>query len=67
MTDFVQIIEQLTGFIQNERTASFNEGLDTALASIKDFMRAELKIDPSPDAAVPDLLYEIKSHYDGHQ
>ncbi len=64
MTDFVQLVDQLTSFIQNERTASFNAGMDTALASIKDFMRAELKIDPNPDAAVPDLLYEIKEHYD---
>lgn len=64
MTDFVEIVGQLTNFIQNERTTAYNEGMDAALASIKDFMRAELKTDPNPDAAVPDLLYEIKAHYD---
>lgn len=64
MSDFVGIIEQLTSFIQNERVKAYNKGMDVALASIKDFMRAELKIDPNPDTAVPDLLYEIKEHYD---
>jgi hypothetical protein len=62
--DFVGIILDLSNFIQNERTAAFNEGLDTALASIRDFMRIELKIvDLNEDAAVPDLLYEIKDYY----
>ena len=64
MSDFVGIIEQLAGFIQNERVTAYNEGMDAALASIKDFMRAELSLDPAPNAAVPDLLFEIKEHYD---
>jgi hypothetical protein len=57
--DFVDLMLQLTNYIQNERTASFNEGLDTARASIKDFMRAELKLDPLPDATVPDMLFDM--------
>ena len=62
--NFVDIVHSLSNFIQNERTASFNEGLDTAIRSIKDFMRAELRMDPNPDADVPDLLFEIKAHFD---
>ena len=65
MSDFVEIIEKLAGFIQNERVAAHNEGLDLAIRSIKDFMRAELRIDPSSADNVPDLLFEIKEHYDG--
>jgi hypothetical protein len=62
--DFVGIMLGLSNFIENERTSSYNEGMDVALASIKDFMRSELKIDPTPNTAVPDLLYEIKEHFD---
>ncbi len=64
MTDFVEVVDTITTFVQNERTASFNEGLDVALRAIKDFMRAELRIDPSPADNVPDLLFEIKEHFD---
>lgn len=63
MTDFVEIIEKLTGFIQNERVAAYNEGMDVALRAVKDFMRSELRLDPSPADNVPDLLFEIKEHF----
>lgn len=64
MSDFVDIIEKLTGFIQNERVAAYNEGMEVALKAVRDFIRAELRIDPSSSGSVPDLLYEIKEHYD---
>jgi hypothetical protein len=56
--DFVSIVEGLTGFIQNERVAAYNEAVDTCLADIKNWIR-EQNIDPGTHDNIPDLLNDF--------
>lgn len=63
MSDFVTIVEQLAGFIQNERTSSYNEGVDMILGNVREWMRLE-GIAPK-GACLPDLLDEIAEHLRG--
>lgn len=58
MSDFVDIIGSLANHIQNERVASYNEGVDMMLANVISFMA--LKGYVAGDAEhLPELLEQI--------
>jgi len=59
--DFVDIMLQLTNFVQNERVASYNEGVDSMLASVRGWIR-EHRLDPSGDN-IPDMLDDFLERY----
>jgi len=70
VSDFVQIMESLTGFIANERIASYNEGADELLKAIRGWMLFEgvrTTSSENPGESVPELLNEIKAHYSRSQ
>lgn len=67
MSDFVDIIGSLTNFVQNERVAAHNEGVDEMLDAIRSWMIFEgirmTSGEATPNESVPELLNEIKSHF----
>jgi hypothetical protein len=67
MIDFVEIVEKLTGFIQNERVAAYNEGVDEMINAIRGWMFFEgvrlTSAENIHNESVPDMLNEIKEHY----
>lgn len=62
--DFVSIINDLSNFVQNERTSSYNEGVDMILEKAKTWM-ASRDIDAPRGAGlgICDLLNAISDHY----
>jgi hypothetical protein len=71
MTDFVDIIGGLTNFVQNERVSAHNEGVDEMLDAIRSWMLFEgVRItgaEAAPNESVPELLNEIKEHFQSPQ
>lgn len=65
--DFLDLISQITNYIQNERVSSFNEGADEATKSVRDWMVLEgvrmFTCPGSEHESIPDLLNEIKDHF----
>jgi hypothetical protein len=61
MSDFVVIMHDLSNFIQNERTSSYNEGVDMMLANVREWMRLQ-GITPKAKTDLPELLDEIAAH-----
>lgn len=60
--DFVSIVGKLTNFIENERLAAWNEGMDEGLGFIRQWMIAR-GIKPDGNN-VPDLLDQIELKFD---
>lgn len=67
MSDFVEVVGALANYVQNERVAAHNEGVDEMLDAIRSWMLVEgVRLTHSlskPNESVPDLLYEIKEHF----
>jgi hypothetical protein len=65
--DFLDLISQVTSYVQNERNASYNEGVDETLRAVRGWMLLEgVRITdqpPRPHEGIPDLLNEIKEHF----
>jgi hypothetical protein len=57
--DFVGIVGALVNFVQNERVAAYNDGVDMTLANIKDWMTGHGY--KATMNTVPDLLDELRS------
>lgn len=64
MTDFVHVVEQLAGFIQNERTASYNEGVDMILDNARTWMATRgISAAAGEHIGICDLLNQIEDRY----
>jgi hypothetical protein len=59
--DFVGLIGGLTNYIQNQRVASYNEGVDDMLRSVRGWM-AMHEIDHN-ERALPEMLDTIAHHF----
>lgn len=55
--DFVELVGSLTNFVQNERTAAYNEAVDDMHNSIREWIRLQ-KLKPSGDN-IPDMLNDF--------
>ena len=58
--DFVGIVHDLSNFIQNERTSSYNEGVNMMLANVREWMRLQGITPNAKD--LPELLDEIAAY-----
>ncbi len=65
MSDFLSIMGDLTNYVQNERTSSYNEGVDMILGNVREWMHLE-GIKPKGEH-LPDLLNEIAAHIRGER
>ena len=64
MADFVHIISDLSNFVQNERTASYNEGVDMILENARTWMATRgIDADAGEHIGICDLLNRIEEYY----
>jgi len=66
--DFIDVVNSLTNFVQNDRISSYNEGLDDAIDGICGWMLLEGIWQENravgPNEGITELLNQIKEHFE---